>query len=106
MNKQNLFHNIPGSLPAELLQTLAGNAQVRIERIVSRGHSSPEDFWYDQEQHEFVLLVQGEAELEFQNPAERLRLLAGDWLVIPARRRHRVVRTDMHQDTVWLAVFY
>jgi cupin 2 domain-containing protein len=106
MNKQNLFQDIPGTLPEELLQTLAGSAQVRIERIVSRGHSSPEDFWYDQPQHEFVLLVQGQAELEFQEPAERLRLIAGDWLVISARRRHRVVRTDMHQDTVWLAVFY
>ncbi|WP_305041990.1 cupin domain-containing protein [Geoalkalibacter sp.] len=88
------------------MQTLTGNGLVRIERIVSRGHASPEGFWYDQAQNEFVLLAQGEAELELQDPAERIRLAPGDWLIIPAHRKHRVAWTNDRQDSVWLAVFY
>ncbi|KIH78157.1 homogentisate 1,2-dioxygenase [Geoalkalibacter ferrihydriticus] len=106
MAPKNLFQAIPAQLPDELLQTLAGNDQVRIERIVSRGHSSPKGFWYDQPQDEFVLLVQGEAALEFQDPGESVRLVQGDWLVIPAHRKHRVAWTSPHQDSIWLAVFF
>ncbi|WP_305046842.1 cupin domain-containing protein [Geoalkalibacter sp.] len=106
MENQNLFHAIPSALPEELVQRLTGNGRVRIERIVSRGQASPEGFWYDQEQDEFVLLAQGEAELELQDPVERIRLVPGDWLVIPAHRKHRVAWTSARQDSIWLAVFY
>ncbi|WP_116472714.1 cupin domain-containing protein [Zobellella maritima] len=106
MIPHNLGHDIPPLLPEELIQTLAGNDQVRIERIVSRGHASPEGFWYDQDEHEFVLLVQGEAELELRSPAARIRLQAGDYLLLSAHRQHRVSWTHPGQDTVWLAVFY
>src|ERR1700678_1962282 len=51
-SSQNLFGNLPAHLPQELVQTLLTAAQVRIERIVSHGHASPDGFWYDQEQHE------------------------------------------------------
>lgn len=103
---QNLFQDIPTHLSEELLQTLVENTHVRIERIVSRGHQSPEGFWYDQQQHEFVLLVQGEAELALQSPDEQIRLCAGDWLVINAHRKHRVDWTDPQHDTIWLTVFF
>ncbi|MDO3380203.1 cupin domain-containing protein [Geoalkalibacter halelectricus] len=106
MTKQNLFQDIPSDLPEEFLQTLAGSEKVRIERIVSRGHKSPEGFWYDQDQNEFVLLLQGEAELELLEPVERLRLIPGDWLIIPARRKHRVAATSTWQNSIWLAVFF
>lgn len=106
MIPHNLWQAIPASLSEELTQTLAGNGQVRIERIVSRGHSSPEGFWYDQHEHEFVLLIQGEAELALQQPAERIRLQAGDYLAIAAHRKHRVEWTHPDQDSIWLAVFY
>ena len=102
----NLFSAIPAQLPEELIDVLADSGKVRIERIVSRGHASPQGFWYDQEQHEFVLLVQGEAELELLDPAEGVPLHAGDYLVIPPHRKHRVVRTSGAEDCVWLAVFY
>lgn len=106
MTKQNLFQAIPTYLADELIQTLCGNQQVRVERIVSRGHCSPEGFWYEQKQNEFVLLVQGEALLELQDPAERICLRQGDWLTIPAHRRHRVAWTSPEQDSIWLAVFF
>ena len=38
-----------------------GEKITKIERIVSRGHASPEDFWYDQEENEWVMVVKGTA---------------------------------------------
>jgi cupin 2 domain-containing protein len=102
--KSNLFNDIPEALPKELVEILAENAQVRIERIVSDGHASPEGFWYDQDQNEWVLLMSGSATLEFEN--ETVALNPGDHLQIPAHRRHRVVSTSQNGKTVWLAVFY
>jgi len=102
----NLFTDIPVPLPAELVETLSRLGQVRIERIVSRGHASPPDFWYDQEQDEFVLLISGSARLEFAADQPPVFLSPGDWLIIPAHHRHRVAWTDPEQDTVWLAVHY
>jgi cupin 2 domain-containing protein len=79
-------------------------ANVRIERIVSTGQSSPSGFWYDQGWAEWVLLVAGNAAVQFADEAEPRRLTAGDYLFIAAHRRHRVTWTDPGQPTVWLAV--
>ncbi|MBD1401332.1 cupin domain-containing protein [Pelovirga terrestris] len=106
MSSANIFSSIPDQLPNELVDVLADKNQVRIERIVSRGHASPSGFWYDQQEHEFVLLLQGQAELELLEPQERLSLQAGDYLLIPAHRKHRVVSTSDEMDCIWLAVFY
>lgn len=105
MRVGNLHREIPTELPEELFTTLAASSSVRIERIVSRGHRSPEGFWYDQEESEFVLVVSGSAELQFEDGATRI-LTPGDWLEIPAHTRHRVSSTATDRDTVWLAVFY
>jgi quercetin dioxygenase-like cupin family protein len=78
---------------------------MRIERIVSQGQVSPDGFWYDQDDHEFVLVVSGSARLELEGQGER-SLAAGDWLDIPAHQRHRVTWTDPAVQTLWLAVFY
>ena len=102
---QNLFADLPVSLPEELCQTLLNAASVRIERIVSDGHCSPEGFWYDQETHEWVLLVSGAARLRFEGE-EPLQLTAGSFVNIPAHKRHRVEWTDPIQPTIWLAVHY
>jgi len=101
----HLLAGVPAALPDELVSILASGPGVRVERIVSRGHASPPDFWYDQREHEFVLLVQGAARLIIEGTGERA-LAPGDWLVIPAHVRHRVTWTAADQDTVWLAVFY
>jgi cupin 2 domain-containing protein len=100
----NLYRDLPTSLPAELVETLAGNAHVRIERIVSTGHASEAGFWYDQPEHEWVVVLQGTARVEFEQ--ETLALSAGDYVLIPAHRRHRVVWTTPDEPTVWLAVFF
>jgi cupin 2 domain-containing protein len=90
----------------ELAQVLLQHGTLRIERIVSRGHHSPPDFWYDQAENEWVLLVSGEARLRFREKDEWIHLRPGQYLTIPAHVRHRVEWTDPVQDTVWLAVFY
>jgi cupin 2 domain-containing protein len=103
-NFTNLFTEIPANLAEELTQTLLESPPARIERIVSRGHASPKDCWYDQAGNEWVLLVAGAARLEF---ADRMvELKPGDYLNIPAHEKHRVDWTDPYQVTIWLAVFY
>jgi cupin 2 domain-containing protein len=106
VSRANLFADIPANLPAELMEALCHSECVRVERIVSRGHTSPAGFWYDQPQHEFVLLVSGGARLEFADGTPSPELVAGDWLVIPAHRKHRVAWTDPERETVWLAVHF
>jgi cupin 2 domain-containing protein len=99
-----LFADIPQELPQELTQTLLAAPMVRIERIVSRGHVSPKDFWYDQNENEWVLLIAGAARLQFADRMAELK--AGDFIDIPAHEKHRVEWTDPEVDTIWLAVFY
>jgi cupin 2 domain-containing protein len=100
----NLFDRILPSAAEESIEVLLAKPQLRIERIVSHGHSSPDDFWYDQDQNEWVLLVAGAARLEFEN--ELVEMSPGSFLSIPAHRRHRVQWTDPNQPTVWLAIYY
>ena len=100
----NLLANIPAALPEELVEVLAKGDGVRIERIVSKGHTSSEGFWYDQDENEFVLLLQGEAGIEFESGSKQLK--SGDWLLIPAHQKHRVIRTSREPVAVWLAVFF
>lgn len=101
----NLFANLPSSASEELVQTLVQNTNVRIERIVSTGQSSPHDFWYDQDEHEWVVVLKGEGKLVFDD-AESSHLKPGDHVHIPAHQKHRVEWTSPDEPTVWLAVFY
>ncbi|WP_018953297.1 cupin domain-containing protein [Thioalkalivibrio sulfidiphilus] len=102
----NLFAGIPEHLPTEWLQDLLVHRGLRIERIVSRGHVSPPDHWYQQGWDEWVLLIQGEAELEYRDPSARRRLVPGDWLLIPAGIAHRVSWTTPDENTLWLALHW
>jgi cupin 2 domain-containing protein len=101
----NLFAEIPDDLPEELFQTLLRAPGLRIERIVSMGHASPEGFWYDQDTDEWVLLLKGAARLAFEGD-EPIDLLPGAFVNIPAHRRHRVEWTDPAGPTIWLAIHY
>src|SRR5580765_5886192 len=100
----NLFTGIPGTLAAEQITALLTTPNVRIERIVSRGHTSPPDFWYDQPQAEWVIVLAGSAAIAFDGEPSPRTLRRGDNLHIPAHARHRVVWTDANEPTVWLAV--
>jgi cupin 2 domain-containing protein len=101
----NLFASIPDAAAGEVTTALLTRSGVRFERIVSQGQASPEGFWYDQAEREFVLLVQGRAELEFAD-ARVVALGPGDWLEIGAHVRHRVRSTALDGPTIWLVAFY
>ena len=103
---KNLFFDIPGDLPDELLETLLDADSVRIERIVSHGHASPKGFWYDQEQHEWVVVLRGAARLRFEADESSVDMKPGDSINIPAHKRHRVEWTTPDEPTVWLAVHH
>jgi cupin 2 domain-containing protein len=100
----NLFTDLPSKLPDELLTTLLEANNLRIERIVSHGHASPNGFWYDQDQHEWVVVLQGAARLSIEGESKELK--PGDYINIPAHQKHRVEWTTPVEPTIWLAVFY
>lgn len=104
--RKNLFQTVPDTLSQELTEVLIKHKDVRIERIVSAGHASPQDFWYDQEEHEWVVLLQGEALLQIEDWKEPIRLCAGDHVCLAPHQRHRVEWTIPDEPTIWLAVFY
>lgn len=100
----NLFTGI--SMPEsgeELFETLAGATDLKIERIVSQGQVTPKDFWYDQHQDEWVVLLTGNAVIEFAD-GDTHALNPGDYLVIKAHEKHRVTFTTVSPACIWLAV--
>lgn len=101
----NLLENIPSALPEEIFEDLVKTPNVRIERILSQGHSSPEQGWYDQDENEWVMVLQGSGTLEFED-GRSVTLESGDFINIPAHQKHKVASTIEDQVTVWLAVFY
>ena len=103
---KNIFGNIPPELPDELFEEILAGSEFQVERIVSRGHRSPEGFWYDQDENEWVILLQGSAGLSFEGKEKPVVLHPGNCLLISRHRRHRVEWTDPDQNTIWLAVFY
>jgi cupin 2 domain-containing protein len=100
----NLFTDLPAGLPEEVFETLFASSHVRVERIVSHGHVSPEGFWYDQDQHEWVIVLKGAATLQFEDRSLEMR--PGDFVNIPAHQKHRVAWTTPDEPTIWLAVHY
>ncbi|WP_072682612.1 cupin domain-containing protein [Arcobacter sp. LA11] len=104
MKKENIFENILIDKIDEQFIEIVKNEKVRIERIVSNGQSSPKDFWYEQEENEFVLLLKGSAILEFEN--KQVPLIEGEYINIKAFTKHRVKYTSKTEPTVWLAIFY
>ena len=100
----NLLADIIANLPDEQFQMLLTAPGLRIERIISHGHASADGLWYDQPHHEWILLLQGAAQLRFDDALVELR--PGDFMNIPPHRRHRVEWTTPDHPTVWLAVHY
>ncbi|KIZ33565.1 MULTISPECIES: cupin domain-containing protein [Rhodopseudomonas] len=105
MRSGHLLGDLPAPGPDESLETLLSRGDVRIERIVSTGQASPPGFWYDQSEHEFVVLLAGAATLRFEEGDRVVALTPGSYLEIPAHCRHRVEATQSEQPTVWLALF-
>jgi cupin 2 domain-containing protein len=106
METGKLFDDIPADIPEEWLTTVLQTSGFRIERIVSQGQSSPPGFWYDQDENEWVIILEGSAAVQFEGDSESVELRRGSYLNIPAHTRHRVAWTDPSEKTVWLAIHY
>lgn len=103
---RNFFASLPDDHSKESFEALLETDAMRVERIVSFGQASPPGFWYDQEQCEWVMVVQGAARLQFADPERMVELQAGDWINIAAGEKHRVEWTSPTQPTIWLAIHY
>jgi len=101
----NIFDAIPEDLQSEVFEKLVASDAVRIERIISKGHQSPESGWYDQDKNEWVLVLRGEAILVFADESS-VRLKTGDFINIAAHQKHRVEWTTPDVETIWLAIHY
>lgn len=106
----SLLDDAAGDAGREIAHELArlADGAARVERIVSLGQSSPGDFWYDQDEDEWVLVLTGQARLSVLNERgqpEEISLGPGQHLFLPAHRRHRIEWTTPDEPTVWLAVF-
>ena len=104
MEKYNIFDKIIVDKEEENFFEIFKNETIKIEKIVSNGQTSPENFWYEQEKSEFILLLEGFAILEFED--KQVELVKGDCLNIEAFQKHRVKFTSLDEPTVWFAVFY
>ena len=107
MKHANIYDNLPTQNNAndnEEFLKIIQKPNVTIERIVSTGQITPENFWYNQKQNEFVIVLKGEAIIEFKD--KEIILKEGDYLNIKAHKKHRVKYTSKDEPTIWLAVFY
>ncbi len=102
---KNIFDDFPKNDDEEFIEEILSAKNFNLERIISEGHISPSNFWYDQDKNEFVLLLKGKAELSFDN-GEKYELNPGDYMIINAHQKHRVDWTDPNQKTFWLTILY
>lgn len=103
--KANIFENIPAIIPEELFENLLVRKNFKIERIISHGHNTPTGEWYEPASDEWVLLLQGEAMLGYEDGGT-FTMQAGDYVFIPAPTRHRVEWTQPDTKTIWLAIHF
>lgn len=101
----NLFESLPESIKEELFTEITHGENIKIERIVSKGHTSPMSGWYDQDDNEWVVVLKGEAKLSFKNGND-VHLVTGSHINIPAHIKHKVTWTIPNTETIWLAVHY
>ena len=109
----NILSILPDTAFGEVFEHIVAGEHVRVDRIVSCGQVTPEGEWYDQAEHEWVLVLSGAARLVLEESEvgsaplwREVALAEGDYLNIPAHVRHRVSWTDPTRQTVWLAIFY
>jgi cupin 2 domain-containing protein len=101
----NLLSEIPSTIPNELFDDIINTENFRVERIISKGHTSPELGWYDQDENEWVVVLSGYGVIEFIDGV-KITLKQGDYINIKAHKKHRVIETAADEPTVWLDIFY
>lgn len=103
---KNIFENIPAEMPVEMFEIIQEKPHVKIERILSKGQVTAAGEWLCQPQHEWVILLQGEAQLCFKKDRQVMNLRAGDYIQIASGIEHRVEWTHPDQTCIWLAIHY
>lgn len=101
---ENIFFNLPDAGKREAFKVLFKGRNLNIERIVSKGQSTPEGTWLKEKTAEWVILLKGKARLVFKNNKDTFILRPGDYIYIPRNTSHRVTWTHHKQKTVWLAI--
>jgi cupin 2 domain-containing protein len=102
----NIFSKVPYFVQDEISETVLKAEHLKLERIISSGQATPPGEWFDQNTNEWVILLSGSAGLRFDDEEEVSVMHSGDYVHIPAHKRHRVEWTDPEQKTVWLALHY
>lgn len=105
MEKKSIFVHDANDFSKEQFFSLINNPSFLLEKIVSNGQSSPENEWYDQDRAEWVILLSGSAEIVFDDNTI-ITLSPGDYILIPAHKRHRVAKTDPFVESVWIAIHF
>ena len=101
----NIFE-LPAQLPPqELFDPLFDNDKVLIERVVSTGQITPLGEWYDQDRDEWLIVLQGEGKLSYED-GSCIKLTVGDYLFIEAHQKHRVEYTSTEPPCIWLTIFF
>ncbi|MBX7043303.1 MAG: cupin domain-containing protein [Ignavibacteria bacterium] len=104
--KGNIFDNVaPSKSGFEAFEKLAGTTAAHVERIISNGQKTPEGKWLQQERNEWVVLIDGNAGLSFDD-GEKLDLKPGDYVFIPKDTKHRVDYTSEDPPCIWLAFHF
>lgn len=105
MKKTNIFKKIPKDLKEEFFQELLSCDDLKVQKIVSKGHTSPKKGWYNQKDNEWVIVLKGKAVLSFKGSKD-IKLKKGDFVNIPAGLKHKVSWTKPNKKTIWLAIHY
>jgi cupin 2 domain-containing protein len=103
LNKGNIFIKPEDKGHPESLEVLLGTKSIRIEKIFTSENFTAPGPWYDQDWDEWVVLLEGTAELEFES-GQTMILNTGDYVLIKAHQKHRVVRVSQKPGCLWLAV--
>ena len=104
-NKSNIFDKIPDNIDKEIFNDIVKTKKLRIERIISKGQTSPDSGWYDQDENEWVMVIEGCGVIAFFD-GSKIKLNKGDYVNIPKHTKHKVIWTDTNNITLWLAIFY
>jgi cupin 2 domain-containing protein len=106
MITSNIYSEIPDDLPHEVFEEILRNGSLKLERIISKGHKTPNGQWYDQDKDEWVILLKGSAGFLIEGEGETVVMKPGDYIHLPAHLKHRVEWTDSEEETIWLALHY
>ena len=92
-------------LEEEIFEEIIQGNSFKVKKIVSPYMPDGDTKWYMQEEKELVIILQGEAKLEFDN-SRIISLKTGDYYLIDSLIKHRVAYTSNNPKTIWLTIYY